>query len=141
MLSREVILGLIPHQGSMCLLDEVVAWEATRIHCRSRSHLAADNPLRNHGQLRSLHLCEYGAQAMAVHGGLLARQAGSTARPGLLVSLRGVTLSVRHVTAAGALDVEAELLMDSPASWQYAFRVSADDVLLADGRAAVMLRP
>jgi predicted hotdog family 3-hydroxylacyl-ACP dehydratase len=141
MLSRDVILGLVPHQGSMCLLDEVISWDAARIHCRSRSHLAVDHPLRLGGRLHAVHLCEYGAQAMAVHGGLLARQAGSRARPGLLVSLRGVTLQRRRVDASGALDVEAELLMDSPTSWQYAFRVSRDGQPLADGRAAVMLLP
>jgi predicted hotdog family 3-hydroxylacyl-ACP dehydratase len=142
MLSREVILGLIPHQGSMCLLDEVVAWEATRIHCRSRSHLAADNPLRNHGQLRSVHLCEYGAQAMAVHGGLLSRAKGEIARPGLLVSLRGVCLLRSRIDdLEQPLDVLAELLLETAGSWQYAFRVSHAGALLAEGRAAVMLLP
>jgi predicted hotdog family 3-hydroxylacyl-ACP dehydratase len=140
-LPREAILGLIPHQHGMCLLDEVLDYSATRIRCASRGHLAPDHPLRGRHGLRSVHLCEYGAQAMAVHGGLLARDAGSTARPGLLVSLRGVTLHRRLVTVTATLDVEADLLMDSPASWQYSFRVSADGVPLAEGRAAVMLLP
>ena len=30
-LDRTVIAGLIPHAGAMCLLDEVLAWDATTI--------------------------------------------------------------------------------------------------------------
>lgn len=67
--------ALIPHQGSMCLLDSVAHWDDVRIHARSGSHARDDNPLRRDGRLRALHLCEYGAQAMAVHGGLLAQAA------------------------------------------------------------------
>ena len=74
----------------MCLLDEIVAWDENAIHARSRSHQRTDNPLRSDDCLRAVHLCEYGAQAMAVHGGLLARAAGGSAAPGFLVSLRAV---------------------------------------------------
>ena len=46
MLTRARILELIPHQGTMCLLDEVTAWSDATITCRTRSHLSPDNPLR-----------------------------------------------------------------------------------------------
>ena len=142
MLDRDALQALIPHKLGMCLLDEVVAWDDGRIQCRSRSHAAPDNPLRHGGRLRSVHLCEYGAQAMAVHGGLLARAQGGIARPGLLVSLRGVSLARAHVEDLdAALDVDAELLLASAASWQYRFRVCCGTLELADGRAAVMLLP
>ena len=45
------IAAHIPHQGSMCLLDEVLSWDLQRISCRSISHRAPDNPLRAHGRL------------------------------------------------------------------------------------------
>ncbi|WP_395679584.1 phosphotransferase [Dokdonella sp.] len=131
---------LIPHAGSMCLLDEVVAWDATSIHARTQSHGAIDNPLRSDDRLRALHLCEYGAQAMAVHGGLLARAAGGTAAPGYLVSLRDVDLRVARVDdLAGLLDVHAERLLGGEGSWQYAFRVEHAGALIASGRAAVIV--
>ena len=131
---------LIPHRGAMCLLDEVVDWNETTIHARSNSHRRGDNPLRSDGMLRALHLCEYGAQTMAVHGGLLARAAGTFAAPGFLVSLRAVELQVARVDdLAGALDVHAERLVGSERSWQYAFHVEHRGVLLARGRAAVMI--
>jgi predicted hotdog family 3-hydroxylacyl-ACP dehydratase len=137
---REAILALIPHQGAMCLLDEVDEWNAERIVCATRSHQRADNPLRSHGILRAIHLCEYGAQAMAVHGGLLAREHGEIAKPGMLVSLRAVQIHVPRIDGLpDALEVAADKLLDNGASWQYQFRVRHRNVLLAEGRAAVMM--
>ena len=131
---------LIPHQGTMCLLDTVIAWNAERIVCTTHSHRRLDHPLRNDGILRAIHLCEYGAQAMAVHGGLLARAHGAVAKPGLLVSLRAVQLHLARIDVLhDALIVEADKLLDSGASWQYQFRVRHQDALLAQGRAIVML--
>jgi predicted hotdog family 3-hydroxylacyl-ACP dehydratase len=131
--------ALIPHRGAMCLLDEIVAWDAHTIHARSRSHVRLDNPLRSDGRLRALHLCEYGAQAMAVHGGLLARSAGGVAAPGLLVSLRAIELAVQRIDdLPGVLDVRAEKLAGGETGWQYAFRVERDGIVLAHGRAAVI---
>ena len=131
--------SLIPHQGTMCLLDDVVAWDANAIHARSRSHLRADNPLRSDGRLRAVHLCEYGAQAMAVHGGLLAREAGGVAAPGFLVALRAVELFVERVDEfPEPLDVHAEKLLGDENGWQYTFRIEHAGMLLASGRAAVL---
>lgn len=134
--------SLIPHQGGMSLLDEVVVWEATRIHARSASHRDPANPLRSDGVLRALHLCEYGAQAMAVHGGLIARAAGGRASPGFLVSLRAVELTLARVDdLPDSIDVHAERLAGGDGSWQYAFRVEHRGALIAGGRAAVMVAP
>ena len=139
-IDRARILALIPHQGTMCLLDGVIEWDAERIVCATHSHQRPDNPLRSDGILRAIHLCEYGAQAMAVHGGLLAREHGEIAKPGLLVSLRAVQMHVARIDELpDALIVEADKLLDSGSSWQYQFRVRHRDTLLAEGRAIVML--
>lgn len=133
---------LIPHRGAMCLLDEVAAWDAARIHARSRSHRDPRHPLRSDGRLRAVHLCEYGAQAMAVHGGLLARAAGGRAEPGFLVSLRAIDLAVGRIDdLPGPLEVHAERLLGGETGWQYAFRVEHAGTLLAAGRAAVIAQP
>ena len=82
------------------------------------------------------------AQAMAVHGGLLARESGQVAAPGMLVALRQVQLYCGRVdTLADDLITQAECLQAGRSSWQYSFRVEHRGVLLASGRAAVMLRP
>ena len=140
MIGRDEIQSLIPHQGAMCLWDEVVEWDASHIRLRARNHRDPLHPLRSGDRLHAVHLCEYGAQAMAVHGGLRARAAGGTARPGLLVALRGVVLHVDRIDGLeGPLEGVAEQLADSPASQQYAFRIHHAGTLLAEGRAAVML--
>lgn len=136
------IARLIPHKGSMSLWDEVLDWDSTSIRLRADRHRGSDHPLRSGDQLRAVHLCEYGAQAMAVHGGLRAGVAGGVARPGLLVALRGVTLHVARIDdLSGALECEATLLMDSDNGWQYAFRILHGGTLLGEGRAAVMPAP
>ena len=140
LLLRDEIAALVPHAGTMCLWDEVLAWDDTTIRVRAHNHRDQAHPLRSHGTLRALHLCEYGAQAMAVHGGLLARPAGGHAAPGMLVALRGIELSVARIDdLPGAIECDAEVLARSDTAQQYAFRITHAGVLLATGRAAVML--
>ena len=140
MIARDAIEAMIPHKGGMCLWDEVVDWDAQRIRLRTRSHRDPANPLRHDDALRAVHLCEYGAQAMAVHGGLLGRESGAAVRAGMLVALRGVALHVARIDdLPGELEGEATLLANGADSQQYAFRISHAGTLLAEGRAAVML--
>ena len=141
MLSRDRIEAMIPHKGGMCQWDEVVEWDAQRIALRADNHRDAAHPLRSQDRLRAVHLCEYGAQAMAVHGGLRASARGGAVNPGLLVALRGVQLHVSYIDElSGALECEAEVLAEGEGSQQYAFRISHAGAVLAEGRAAVMLQ-
>jgi predicted hotdog family 3-hydroxylacyl-ACP dehydratase len=140
-ISRHTIEAMIPHKGAMCLWDAVVDWDDGRIRLRSTSHRDPAHPLRSDGRLRAVHLCEYGAQAMAVHGGLRGAAAGAAPKVGFLVALRDVTVHVARIDdLSGALEGEAELLAESPSTQQYAFRLYHDGTLLAEGRAAVMLQ-
>src|SRR5574337_1598768 len=100
MLPKNDWAALIPHAGTMCLLDAVCSWDERRIHAISTSHARADNPLRGEYGLHAVHLAEYGAQAMALHGGLLARARGlDGVRPDRLVSLREVALRSEEHTS------------------------------------------
>ncbi len=123
----------------MCLLDEVREATAEMLVCVSRSHASADNPLRREGRLSAVNLCEYGAQAMAVHGGMAAQAIGLKPPPGLLVALRDVQLRVACVEA-GELKISARRLAESDTVWQYEFAVTQAGRLLASGRATVMLK-
>jgi predicted hotdog family 3-hydroxylacyl-ACP dehydratase len=141
MIGRTQIEALIPHKGSMCLWDEVLQWDARSIRLHAFNHVDPTHPLRSHDQLRAVHLCEYGAQAMAVHGGLRAGESGGVAQPGMLVALRGVELHVARIDdLAGAIECQAQVLVEGEGSQQYAFRIVHGQVLLAEGRAAVMLQ-
>lgn len=135
------LASLIPHQGAMCLLERVVDWSEQDIRLATTTHTSLENPLRSDGRLRAIHLCEYGAQAMAVHGALKAQSSGGTAPPGMLVSLRAVALNCDYIEQlAGELIVEAHCLQAGAASQQYSFRILHGSALLAEGRAAVLLR-
>jgi predicted hotdog family 3-hydroxylacyl-ACP dehydratase len=141
MLDRDAIETLIPHRGTMCLLERVIEWDEDRIVLATSTHRSSSNPLRLDGRLRAIHLCEYGAQAMAVHGGLCAQAEGKTAKPGFLVSLRDVRLSLDYVDQLdGDLHVTAQRLMETTGSWQYAFTIEHGGTTLATGRAAVAAR-
>jgi predicted hotdog family 3-hydroxylacyl-ACP dehydratase len=131
---------LIPHAGTMCLLDAVVDWDASRIHASTASHRDPANPLRRDGRLHAVHLAEYGAQATAIHGALRARAAGDTApRPGMLVTLRDLQLAVETVDdLPGDLHVHAECLHADAGGAQYTFRIQCDDALVASGRVTVI---
>jgi predicted hotdog family 3-hydroxylacyl-ACP dehydratase len=130
---------LIPHAGSMCLLDAVVAWDERTIHAVSASHRDPAHPLRRDGHLHAVHLAEYGAQATAVHGALRARSAGDVApRPGLLVSLRDMQLAYETVDDLdGELHVHAECLHADAGGAQYTFRIEHRGATIASGRAVI----
>src|SRR5580693_1521933 len=95
-MNRAWIEARIPHQGRMCLLDEVLAWDAHHIRCSTGTHRALDNPLRSHERLGIACGIEYAAQAMALHGALAGgaadANAGAASQVGLLASVRDVRL-------------------------------------------------
>jgi predicted hotdog family 3-hydroxylacyl-ACP dehydratase len=150
----------------MCLLDEVLGWDAAGIRCRTATHRAADHPLRAHGRLGSACGIEYAAQAMALHGALLAAagataaSAGATHRDaahpvaahpenpsGYLASVRGVRMRVSRLD-----DIAADLICTAIRvhgdldAVVYDFVVAAashavtEVVPLLSGRATIVLR-
>ena len=139
MLDHAAIAARIPHQGSMCLLDAVVDWSATAISCRAISHLDPANPLRGEGRLGAANGIEYAAQAMAMHGALLA-QASDQPRQGYLTSVRSVQLHVARLDdLPGELSVQAERLSGDSNHILYQFSLSHAGRCLLTGRAAVVL--
>jgi len=138
-LDRRWIAAHIPHAGKMCLLDAVLSWDATRIECRTSTHRDVDNPLRSHGRLGCACGVEYAAQAMAVHGALVAGRAGAPAA-GYLVGLRRVLLNVARLD-----DIETDLLVsgeriDGDATIVlYQFSVHNEVRSFLSGRATVAL--
>lgn len=112
------IQALIPHKGGMCLWESVEAFDAQQIHCRTTRHLMPDHPLKENGQLSRLHLIEYGAQLVAVHGGLLSlpTTAQNTPKIGYLASVRQVQFR----------EFEADALQ-TPQLYGHADQLFADD--------------
>jgi len=146
-LGHDGIAALIPHSGSMCLLDRLLAWDAQRIVCAATNHRDAAHPLRTRSGLLSPCAIEYAAQAMALHGALIGQEAGTPATPGYLASARGVQLHVLRLDDLPALDpavpdelrIEATRHAGDARQILYAFHVSHAGCPVAIGRAAVVL--
>ena len=123
----------------MCLLDAVQDWSADAITCVANSHTDPANPLRADGRLGAANGIEYAAQAMAIHGALLAGNDGQP-RQGYLTSVRGVTLhAARLDDLPGELIVRAERLSGDANNILYQFSVHHAERCLLEGRAAVVL--
>lgn len=123
----------------MCLLQRVEDWDAQAVRCSASSHRAPDNPLRAQGRLAAACGIEYAAQAMAVHGALLAQQQ-APAQVGFLASVRGATLHVGRLDDIAAdLTVEARQFSSDGNNVLYDFWIRADGRILLDGRAAVII--
>src|SRR5213592_4511115 len=135
------IRTLIPHSDLMCLLDDVMQWDDRSIVCITNTHRDPGNPLRRGGCLSALHAFEYGAQAAAVHGGLRARSAGTTAAPGYLAALRDGRLQVSRLDYIHlSLRVRATRLFGDRANTVYEWLISAASVLVAEGRIIILER-
>ena len=130
----------IPHSGTMCLLDRLEAWDDVAIRCTTGSHARPDNPLRTASGLLAPNLVEYAAQAMALHGGLLAPPDAEPSA-GFLASARNVRFGVaRFDDIAGDLHIEARRLSGDSQQILYEFVVKdANDHFLCEGRAVVVL--
>jgi predicted hotdog family 3-hydroxylacyl-ACP dehydratase len=141
LVKKPEIRTLIPHSGLMCLLDSVIEWNDRSIICMTDTHRDPANPLRRDGRLSAVHAFEYAAQAAAVHGGLRARLAGAIAPLGYLAALRDARLHVTRLDDFGSpLQIYACRLFGEAANTVYQCRVFTGDVLLAEGRAIIMLR-
>ncbi|MBW4052838.1 MAG: 3-hydroxylacyl-ACP dehydratase [Proteobacteria bacterium] len=123
----------------MCLLEEVLTWDAARIRCRATSHRLESNPLRAGGRLGALCGVEYAGQAMAVHGAIMTSMSGERARPGYLASLRNLVL---HVTRLDDLPEDliasAERIAGDEGTVLYQFAVSSAGRELLSGRASIV---
>lgn len=138
-MTRDEFAALLPHRGKALLLDRVVRRDDTTIVTRTATHRAVDNPLRHDGRLSSVHLVEYGAQAMALHGALRDRDAGRAPQSALLVSVRDFIADRDYIDElSGELEIGAGVLLASPASWQYWFEARHYGTIVATGRVAAM---
>ena len=142
MIDKIEIQSLIPHSGTMCLLEQVAAWDAQSIRCLTETHRDPANPLRREGRLCAAHAVEYGGQAAAIHGALRARKEGQTAPPGYLAALRDLRWFADALDAdAAPLEVEARLVLGEGVQCIYAIAVSAAGRLLAEARLTIAPRP
>ena len=134
------IESLIPHKGAMCLLDGIEYHDGQRIICSTHATSLHIQP--------AAHKCRALVAARASNsprrrwpctGG---SSATAQARPptGLLLSARDCRFNVRRIDdIEGPLVIEAAQMGNNDETRLYRFKVTAHDVLLAEGRVTVML--
>ncbi len=126
---------LIPHGGRMSLIERIDCWDEHGIQCSTDSHRRSDHPLCHAGSLSALHLLEYGAQCIAIHGGLLA--GGS--RPGFLAAVKNAHFSIELLD-----NIQSELIIRAKPEIQdkngaiYQFSIGAGGKRLLEAHATVM---
>ncbi|SSC07334.1 3-hydroxylacyl-ACP dehydratase [bacterium endosymbiont of Bathymodiolus sp. 5 South] len=140
MFSNIELCHLIPHSEKMCLLDTVKQWNSDSIVCITQTHQKNDNPLRNNGSLPVSALIEYGAQAMAVHGALIAKYLTEQMQEGYLAALKNVNFyqnfDINNI--ASPLIVKATRKFASQGNMIYEFSVASEDTDLISGRATIV---
>ena len=138
-IDNHTLRGLLPHSGSMCLLESVASWDAVQISCVAKSHRFPDNPLVCGGVLPVEAGIEYAAQGMAIHGHLSRRESGAP-KIGYLAVLSKVRWQVERLDdLPGPLQVEARLLVATEEGSHYEFCVNHSGNELISGQAVVAL--
>jgi predicted hotdog family 3-hydroxylacyl-ACP dehydratase len=128
---------LVPHGGAMCLISRIVSADDRQIVCATSTHRLPDNPLRRAGQLASLHIVEYGAQVMAIHGGL--SDPGAARRGGMIAGVRDLNLAVTRLDEIAAeIEIHAQRLIANADGQIYLFNARAGEREIAKGRVSVM---
>jgi predicted hotdog family 3-hydroxylacyl-ACP dehydratase len=141
MLGRDALAALLPHAGAMCLLDAVESYDGERIVCTTMQHRNRDNPLAVDGRLGCAQGIELAAQAMAIHGALVA-SSPADGRPsvGWLASVRNCVLHRDRIdTHAGPLRVSATRVAAAGGALMYGFAIDAGPVRVIAGTATVVL--
>ena len=143
LIDKKELSSLIPHAGTMCLNDAVLSWDKESLICIADTHQEKSNPLAKDHKLSSVHAIEYCAQAMAIHGGLLAREQGNKLAPGYLAAVRDVKLKYEFLDEIkSTLYISVKQLVAQAGNLIYEFIMyflqGDDQITIAKGRATVM---
>jgi len=133
------IAALIPHQGEMCLIDQVLDWDAEQISARSGTVHQSSNPLLQDGQLYTVVLVEYAAQAAAIHAALAGEGMGRD-RAAVVGAIKSLQLHVPVVaTAITELTLTARCILNDPGGAIYQLSAQAADETLMEARVVLVL--
>ena len=123
----------------MCLLDELLSWDAGSVVCTARSHRDAHNPLRRHGRLAAIHAVEYACQASALHAALAPRDTAGAGSRSLLAAVKEIALYQDYLDQIEApLRISAWRELTLGPSAIYRFLIEGGDLRVACGRLTVV---
>jgi predicted hotdog family 3-hydroxylacyl-ACP dehydratase len=136
-MNSDAIAQLLPHDGDMVLIDEIIAWDNIGAHCRAGFGELIHHPLQWEGRLSTAILVEYAAQAMAIHGALLEAPDHNT-RSGRLVALPRLVLNEERMDWSEVIDIRVSRKGGDRSGAIYSFTVSQSRGEIANGQATVM---
>ncbi len=155
-MNKSDICQLLPHSGSMCLIDQIISWDDNELIAHSRSHHDNNNPLRNNllsnsHSLSSIIGIEYAAQTMALHAGLLAEKENQ-GRPnknnlgGYLATTRKVVIGSNSLCPPDTepfapLVIQVSVLMRDTQGYTYQFNIHSQHVNIISGQLTIFLVP
>lgn len=130
----------------MSLIDRVLSWDDNELQCESRRHFNRENPLAEQGHLGTACLLEYGAQAAAIHAGLVWRESGSTTaiskeKPAYVAVVKDMVLACAEVPSATQTiicHIQRELVTEQGAI--YHMRLANEQLELLRARIILALR-
>lgn len=103
---------VLPHRGTMRLLDEIVSFDDECVLVAASVNAGAWYADGN-GSMPAWMGLELMAQAIAAHVGLLARRAGGQARPGVLLGTSRYQAHVDAFAPGARMEIAATLLLRS----------------------------
>lgn len=131
---------VIPHRGTLRLIDRLLGWDDERVAVEVR--VPADGPFSEEAGVPAWVGVEYMAQAIAAWAGCRARQAGGEPSIGFLLGTRRYQSAWPHFPAGTLLRVEAirELLGDNGLG-MFACRIEANGDEIASANVSVFEPP
>lgn len=139
--TKEDLAVLLPHAGSMRLLDRAASWDESSIRCHTKTHQDPENPLRRGSCLDAVAGIEYAAQAMGVHVGLLNGGRSSDGSIGYVGGLRDVVFGIDRLDdCPDELTIDATRLFMGDDSFLYRFAISSGGREVMSGRASIFLK-
>ena len=140
LISKNELCRLLPHAGTMCLLDSVLHWDNTSIICTAGSHRNHDNPLRRFQRLPTVCGLEYAAQAIGAHIGLTATTRTGLAL-GFLGSIKDLELYSPYLDeCSDDLEIQSKSIFGQDTAFIYTFSIQAGAKVLLEGRSSIFVK-
>ena len=145
MLDAADLYRILPHSDDMRLIARIVEWDENSIRCTATSHRDPANPLRVGDLLPVLCGLEYAAQALALHGVLVANESAdmSLNRERIFVVIaKNVRCQVDRLDGFDdELEIRGRVVFRQSAAAVYGTEVEAAGRILLEGQLGLMSPP
>ena len=125
-----VIDELVPHAGSMILIDAMTAWSEGEASCSLRIRDRA--PFVRDGRVETVVSIEYMAQAVAACLGYEALRGGAGVRVGMIIACKRFAAHVPSFAVDDALTIEVKCIRGNDTLSHFDCRVLRDGALASE---------